>query len=74
MKFEYLENEKSFLDEIKKIFHSFWRPIIWWKNKKLIKIADTNLNIWSVNPTNWSNTLKLLLSVFDHLWGWHLKG
>ena len=30
-KFEYLENEKSFLDEIKNIFHSFWRAIIWWK-------------------------------------------
>ena len=27
-KFEYLENEKSFLDEIKNIFHSFSRPII----------------------------------------------
>ena len=24
-KFEYLENEKSFLDEIKNIFDSFWR-------------------------------------------------
>ena len=36
-KFEYLENEKSFLDEIKNIFHSFWRPIIWSKNKNLIK-------------------------------------
>ena len=36
-KFEYLENEKSFLDEIKNIFHSFWRAIIWWKNKNLIK-------------------------------------
>ena len=24
-KFEYLENEKSFLDELKSIFHSFWR-------------------------------------------------
>ena len=33
-KFEYLENEKSFLDEIKSIFHSFWRAIFWWKNKK----------------------------------------
>ena len=33
-KFEYLEKEKSFLDEIKGIFHSFWRAIIWWKNKK----------------------------------------
>ena len=35
-KFEYLENEKNFLDEIKNIFYSFWRPIIWWK------IADTS--------------------------------
>ena len=30
---EYLENEKSFLDEIKNIFHRFWRAIIWWKIK-----------------------------------------
>ena len=36
-KFEYLENEKSFLDEIKNIFHSFWKAITWWKNKKLVK-------------------------------------
>ena len=36
-KFEYLENEKSFVDETKNIFHSFWRPIIWRKNKHLIK-------------------------------------
>ena len=28
-KFEYLENKKSFLDEIKNISHSFWRAIIW---------------------------------------------
>ena len=28
-KAEYLENEKRFLDEIKNIFHSFRRPIIW---------------------------------------------
>ena len=28
-KFEYLENEKSLLDEIKNIFHSFSRPITW---------------------------------------------
>ena len=32
-KFEYLDKEKSFLDEIKSIFHSFWRAIIWWKLK-----------------------------------------
>ena len=36
-KFEYLENKKSFLDEIKNIFHGFWRATIWWKNKKLMK-------------------------------------
>ena len=32
-KFEYLENEKSLLDETKNIFNSFWRAVIWWKNK-----------------------------------------
>ena len=33
----WLENEKSFFNEIKNTFHSFWRAIIWWKNKNLIK-------------------------------------
>ena len=33
-KFEYLENKKSFLDEIKSIFYSFWRVIIWWKKER----------------------------------------
>ena len=28
-KYEYLENEKSFLDEVKDIFHSFRRAIMW---------------------------------------------
>ena len=42
-KFEYLENEKSFLAEIKNIFHSFWRVNIWWKNKKLIKNSGQKL-------------------------------
>ena len=36
-KIEYLKNEKSFLDEIENIFHSFWRAIARWKNTKLIK-------------------------------------
>ena len=27
-KFEYLENRKGFLDEMKNTFHSFWRAII----------------------------------------------
>ena len=43
-KFEYLENGKNFLDEIKNIFYSFWRAMIWWKNKNLIKIADKSFN------------------------------
>ena len=43
-KFDYLEHEKSFFDEIKSIFHSFWRVIIWWKNKNLIKITDASFN------------------------------
>ena len=42
-KFKYLENEKSFLDEVKNIFHSFWSAIIWWKNKKLIKSSGQKL-------------------------------
>ena len=42
-KLEYLENEKSFLDEIKNIFHSFWRAIIWWRNKNLIKTSRHKL-------------------------------
>ena len=48
-KIEYLENEKRFLDEIKSIFHSLWRVIIWWKDKSLMKIADTSPNKIIVN-------------------------
>ena len=33
-KLEFLKNERSFLDEMKSVFHSFWRDIIWLKNKK----------------------------------------
>ena len=34
-KFEYLETKKSFSDERKNIFQSFWRAIICWKIKIL---------------------------------------
>ena len=34
-KFEYIKKEKSFLDEVKYIFHSSQRAIILWKNKNL---------------------------------------
>ena len=42
-KFEYLENEKSFLDEIKNIFRSFWSAITCWKNKNFIKNSGHKL-------------------------------
>ena len=32
--FEYLENEKSFLDETKSIFHNYLRATIWWEKNK----------------------------------------
>ena len=33
-KLEYLENEKSFFDEIKNILYSFWRTLVKKKDKK----------------------------------------
>ena len=33
-KLEYLEIEKSFLDEVKSIFHNYLRAIIWGKTEK----------------------------------------
>ena len=45
-KTEYLEKEKSFIDEINSIFHKFWRAIIWWEIEIWQKIADTSFN-WS---------------------------
>ena len=54
-KFEYLENEKSFLDEIKNILHRLWRVIIWSKNKNLMKIADTSFkNFTNSTGKHWS--------------------
>ena len=51
-KIEYLEKEKSFLDELKNICHSFWSAIIWWKNKNLMKIVDTSFKI-TTQETYW---------------------
>ena len=42
-KFEYLEKEKSFLDEVKNIFHSFLRANICRKNENLIKNSGHKL-------------------------------
>ena len=51
-KFEYHENEKNFFDEIKNIFYSFWRDIISWKNKKLIKNNRHKLLLGVTAPTS----------------------
>ena len=45
-KFEYLKNEKSFLDEMKNIFHSFQRAIFWWKNSNLIENSGHKLETY----------------------------
>ena len=71
--FEYLNNEKSFLDEIKNIVHSFWRAIIWWKIKNWKKIADT-----SFNQHNWSRKSctsrfkKKEWNVILGIWEWNI--
>ena len=50
-----ISRTKSFLDQIKNIFHGFWRPIIWWKIKKL---ADTSFMF--VKKTSMPNPAKAL--------------
>ena len=42
-KFGHLENKKSFFYEINNIFDNFWKAIIWWKNKNLIKNSGRQL-------------------------------
>ena len=64
-KFEYLENKKSFVDEIKNIFH---RAIILWKNKNLIKNSTQALRIikkdqyalWDFDSKKWSSSVNYL--------------
>ena len=55
-KLEYHKIENSFLDEIKSSFHSFWRAIIWSKNKNLIKNIGQALN--SIINLSLSDQLK----------------
>ena len=40
-KFDYLENEKNFLDEVESNFHNYLSGIIYWMNK----IEDTSLEL-----------------------------
>ena len=52
---EYLENEKSFLDEINHIFHSFWKATAWKESKygvfsgPYFSIFRLNTEIYGVN-------------------------
>ena len=46
-----ISRTKSFLDETKNIFHSFWRAIIWWNNKRLIKNSRHKLCLNSAMET-----------------------
>ena len=50
----------SFFDEIKNIFHGFWRAIILWKIKNRWKIT----HMWR----RWSTTQNFLLTFTDQLW------
>ena len=63
-KFEYLENGKSFLDEIKNIFHSFVTAIIWWKNKSLIKNSDKSFNYTIMNKMSCPLLIKVKRELF----------
>ena len=63
-KFECLENEKSFLDEIENIFHNSWRDIIRWKIFKKKKKKQTQaLNIIKINRKTKSRPLL----TFNHI-------
>ena len=44
-KCEYLENEKSFSVEIKRVFHNYLRAIIWQKNEKIAETSFKHLII-----------------------------
>ena len=66
-KFEYLKNDRSFLDETKNTFHSFWKAIIWWKMKILSKIADKSFKEIRSNIIEKNKTCKMLDEKFVSL-------
>ena len=57
-KFEYLENENCFFDEIKNFFYSFWRAIIWWKKWNWKEIAGASFN--GISRKRWEICSKLI--------------
>ena len=74
-KLEYLENEKSCLDEIKNTFHSFWRAIIWWKNENLTKKSRQKLRPFqerrAITCARIHTYAKVLRSVINHTRKWN---
>ena len=60
---EYLDNEKSFLDDIKNIFHSLKGYHLVEKMKKMIKIVDTNFNSFIVTNLRPCVSNKLIVLV-----------
>ena len=68
-KFWLSQEWNELFDEIKSIFLSFWRAIIWWKNTNLIKIADTSFKsprtVLKKNSINYPT--KCLFSSLSHL-------
>ena len=72
-KFEYLENEKSFLDEIKSIFQSFWRAIIWWEIKIWLKLEGKSFNNKDTRTTSMASlllTLNIFRTLFWYFYCW----
>ena len=55
-KFEYFENENSFLDEIKSIFHSY-----------LKKHSQVWNNFWQLKPFNFTSKALFVLKIFKFL-------
>ena len=65
-KFEFLDNEKSPVDGMKSIFHSFWKAIIWEKNKQQTQVLKRFHSVFfnrscDINQGMWIEKLCKLL-------------
>ena len=62
-KSEYLKNKKRFLDEIKNIFHSFWRAIVCLYSNALLNLKQKKVSIGvlvvSLKPTPLEHLISL---------------
>ena len=66
-KSEYLENKRSFSDEIKNIFLSFWRTIIWLQTIIWSKIVDTRFKLYTTYAKVWNKRKLSKISEFSIL-------